>query len=423
MTTSVTGYTVEKSQEIWDDTVVSATLSPDGNLILHMHDGGQINAGPLADNLQKISRSIVTIGAFDNPGEDVIIPVWYTGTSNPKLPNPASLPGSSAWATSWTPDAKYLTVATSASPYITTYKRSGDTFTKLSNPATLPTSAAIDVAWSPQGRFLAVATNAAPFLGIYTRLGDTLTRIADPEASGSINEGVSWSPDSRYLAVACSALPYVKIYKRDGSTFTRLSNPADFPAGAGKAVAWSPNSKYLAVAHTGSPFITVYKRTGDTFTKLANPPSLPSGNATGVSWSPDGSEFVVSTGSMPPLAFYKRTGDVLSDGENVITSPSLQGQAVEWSPDGKFVALSHDQDLGSGNYRVSFMYLTEVSGDIGWMPIGNQPSLLPGTPRKLDWSPDGFYLAVGHINSPYVSIFKSALGQVTPPIAPIELSP
>ena len=43
----------------------------------------------------------------------------------------------------------YLAVAHNSSPYITIYKRNGDTFTKLSDPATLPTDEGRGVAFSP----------------------------------------------------------------------------------------------------------------------------------------------------------------------------------------------------------------------------------------------------------------------------------
>jgi hypothetical protein len=41
-------------------------------------------------------------------------------------------------------------VAHGTSPFVTVYKRSGDTFTKLANPATLPTGAGYGVAFYPR---------------------------------------------------------------------------------------------------------------------------------------------------------------------------------------------------------------------------------------------------------------------------------
>ena len=45
---------------------------------------------------------------------------------------------------------KFLAVAHEVSPYVTIYKRSGDTFTKLVNPAALPTGVGYGVAFYPR---------------------------------------------------------------------------------------------------------------------------------------------------------------------------------------------------------------------------------------------------------------------------------
>ena len=43
----------------------------------------------------------------------------------------------------------YMSVAHYTSPYITIYKRSGDTFTKLADPSDLPASTGYSVSFSP----------------------------------------------------------------------------------------------------------------------------------------------------------------------------------------------------------------------------------------------------------------------------------
>jgi hypothetical protein len=43
-----------------------------------------------------------------------------------------------------------MAVAHATSPFVTIYKRSGDTFTKLANPATLPTNFGYGVAFYPR---------------------------------------------------------------------------------------------------------------------------------------------------------------------------------------------------------------------------------------------------------------------------------
>ncbi len=150
---------------------------------------------------------------------------WDEGIN--KVADPAVLPATTAWGTAFSPDGVYLAVTNqTTSPFITIYKRDGDTFTKLTNPTTLPTGTAY---------------------------------------------GCHFSHDGVYLAVAHEVTPFITIYKRSGDTFTKLANPTTLPTGAAYGCHFSPDEVYLAVAHDGSPRVTIYKRSGDTFTKLANP--------------------------------------------------------------------------------------------------------------------------------------------------------
>jgi hypothetical protein len=107
-----------------------------------------------------------------------------------------------------------MSVAHNNSPYITIYKRSGDTFTKLANPAVLPTSAGY---------------------------------------------GVAFSPDGVYMSVVHSTTPFVTVYRRSGDTFTKLTNPASLPSGDSRAVAFSPDGVYMSIAMDVSPYIAIYK--------------------------------------------------------------------------------------------------------------------------------------------------------------------
>ena len=60
-----------------------------------------------------------------------------------------------------------MSVAHNISPFITIYKRSGDTFTKLANPSQLPTGPGRGTAFSPDGIYLSVAHDTSPFITIY----------------------------------------------------------------------------------------------------------------------------------------------------------------------------------------------------------------------------------------------------------------
>ncbi len=135
---------------------------------------------------------------------------WMT-----KLPNPDVLPTGTGYSCSFSPDNNYLAVAHENSPFITIYKRNGDTFTKLSNPANRPTGyAGTDCSFSPDNNYLAVTHDSSPFITIYKRNGDTFTKLPDPDVPPAyIGYGCSFSPDSNYLAVSHENSPYITIYK------------------------------------------------------------------------------------------------------------------------------------------------------------------------------------------------------------------
>ena len=153
--------------------------------------------------------------------------------------------------------------------------------TKLTDPAVPPTGTGRGVAWDPTGQYLAVAHDSNPYLTVYRRSGDSLTKLTDPAVLPTgIGYGVAWDPTGQYLAVAHTTSPYLTVYRRDGDTLTKLTDPAVLPTDDGYGVAWDPTGQYLAVAHNSSPYLTVYKglvwgervayATGNTLADLLN---------------------------------------------------------------------------------------------------------------------------------------------------------
>ena len=259
------------------------------------------------------------------------------------LPEPDVLPTGLGVGCAFSPDNNYLAVAHVAAPYITIYKRSGDTFTKLPNPAVLPTGNSEDCAFSPDNNYLAVAHIAAPYITIYKRSGDTFTKLPNlavlPTGSGY---GCAFSPDNNYLAVAHYSSPYITIYKCSGDTFTKLPNPAVLPTKNGEGCAFSPDNNYLAVAHLSSPYITIYKRTGDPFVKLEPPDGLPVKTGNDCAFSPNGNYLVVANSGSSPLTIYRRFGDVFSKLEIPNMGALGAGNRCSFSSDGRLLALAHN---------------------------------------------------------------------------------
>lgn len=80
----------------------------------------------------------------------------------------------------FSPDGVYLAAGHGSSPYLTIYKRDGDTFTKLTNPSALPTGQVNGVAFSPDGVYLAAGQGNSPYLTIYKRDGIPLRSYLIP---------------------------------------------------------------------------------------------------------------------------------------------------------------------------------------------------------------------------------------------------
>ena len=116
-------------------------------------------------NILKIAgqtEEIVRFGESINKYDPVC--VKFVGT---KLSDPSTLPAGDGYGVAFDPTGTYLAVAHVDSPYITIYKRNGDTFTKLSDPSALPTGTGYVVAFDPTGTYLAVAHYSSPYITIY----------------------------------------------------------------------------------------------------------------------------------------------------------------------------------------------------------------------------------------------------------------
>jgi peptidoglycan/xylan/chitin deacetylase (PgdA/CDA1 family) len=294
-------------------------------------------------------------------------------------------------------------VAHVGSPYITIYKRSGDTFTKLSNPTDLPTSTGRAVSFDPTGTYLAVAHDGSPYITIYKRSGDTFTKLSNPSSLPTGNGyGVSFDPTGMYLAVAHEVSPYVTVYKRTLDTFAKLPNPADLPTGHGRSVLFDPTGAYLAVGHTTTPFITVYKRDGDVFTKLPSPTDVPAGDGWGLAFTSNSTYLAVGHSNTPFITVYKREGDVftkLTDPIGTLDLPSDAVWGLSFDPTGTYLAAGVQGGTGS------VLLIYKRSGDT-FTKLSDPAAMPPNTVYWVAFDPTGTYLAVAHDNSPYLTIYK-----------------
>ena len=118
----------------------------------------------------------VLFGEDITKGSPVVVKIDFDPT---KLANPATLPTGTGRGCAFDPTGTYLAVAHNNSPYITIYKRSGDTFTKLADPSTLPTDTGWGCAFDPTGTYLAVAHNNSPYITFYDGFSRTVFKTGN----------------------------------------------------------------------------------------------------------------------------------------------------------------------------------------------------------------------------------------------------
>ena len=311
-------------------------------------------------------------------------------------------------------DDTYMAVTHYTSPFITVYKRLGDTFTKLSGIEGLASSAYVgnSVAFSSDATYMAVAqsgnNSGDTCITVYKRSEDTFTKLSGIEAPSNTGNGVAFSSDDTYMAVAHDGSPYITVYKRSGDTFTKLSGIAAL-ASDGMGVAFSSNGIYLAVTHWGSPYITVYKRSGDVFTKLTGIAGL-AGNGKGVAFSSDDIYMAVTHYTSPFITVYKRLGDTFTklSGIEGLASSAYVGNSVAFSSDATYMAVTH--------YTNSYITVYKRSGDIFTKLSGIEA--LAGYGFGIAFSSDDTYMAVTHYTSPFITVYKAPLKDPTILITP-----
>jgi parallel beta-helix repeat protein len=344
----------------------------------------------------------------------------YSFESMEKLDNPSTLPVNTGLGVSFSPNRMYMTVAHSDSPHITIYKidHETDTFTKLPNPAELPPdgggSHSYDVAFSPDSRYMSVASRYSPQITVYEidHETDTFTKLPDPaDLPTDRGRGTAFSPDGKYISLAHMGAPYVSIYELDSATntLTKLPNPTDLPANDGHGTAFSPDGNYMSVAHADSPYVTIYEVDSDTntFTKVANPTDLPANDGHGTAFSPDGNYMSVAHADSPYVTIYEVDSDTntFTKVANPTDLPAGTGNDVAFSPSGQYMSVAHADS--------PFITIYEIDASTHTFTKMDNPTVLPAsTSNGIAWDPLSKYLATAHTNSPYITIYRAGSGQI-----------
>ena len=249
------------------------------------------------------------------------------------------------------PDGRYALVATNASTSNSATIRKWNFANRFNNelyPDIKVAGGSRGGAFSPNSDYLAVAHISSPYITIYKRDGDTFTKLANPSVMPPGQSlACTFSPDGVHLVVASMTSPYLTIYKRDGDTFTKLANPSVMPPGLVSDCKYTPDGSLLMVAHANSPYLTVYKREGDTYSVTAALSGDPLTNTINkMAFSPDDVYLTILTNAS--ILIYKKAQFGYSQLKNAIADPSIAaGLDCSYSYDNKYMAVTRLNDLPS----------------------------------------------------------------------------
>ncbi|MBW5416100.1 MULTISPECIES: hypothetical protein [unclassified Pseudomonas] len=276
----------------------------------------------------------------------------------------------------------------------------------------------VGVAWHPSGRFLYIATSVSPFLHFYERSGDTFTKRTDTiTGAGGQGNAVSVSSDGAYLIMGISTSPYYAIYRlTDGVPSQKLSVPSLGSSSAAISVAISANGDFAFVGISVSPFIAIVQRSGDTYTRTGTLDINPVAALRQMKLDASGDYLVSvhSTGSSMRQVLWKRTGANLT---RVTGFPDQTASFTYGCALSKNAALVTTGSAATPDGITLRLYAND--GADNFSLIGT-PDKAIGTAQAQDMSAEGDLLLVWHLTTPYMDFFKpSKTALVSLPEVPV----
>lgn len=299
---------------------------------------------------------------------------------------------------SWGAIDQYLCVTPYSNHETLMYKRTNDTFNLITFSSGINLSITRkSCSFTSDGKYLAIGLNSSPFISLYRRDGDTFTKLSNPSSLPTAEVNMCrFSNDGNYLIVSYRAYPSIIIYRRDGDTFTALSTPTVNSSTTQSAcAAWSIDDAYLAVSFTSSinPRIMLYSHSGDNFTVLPAPVQGTSTQPMTISFSPD------STLLFTDERTYDFNNGTCTTSSRIYTSFTSMTRSA-FSPDNNYLALTC-----SGSYA-SMTYLKKDVDNI-YKAIAVASKLTPimtSYPGAIAYSKNGTYFAV--VGSGEIYVYK-----------------
>jgi hypothetical protein len=346
---------------------------------------------------------------------------------NFNIPFPATS-NTQIYGGTWSPDSTLFVTYYTASPYLTTFVRNGDTFTQYLNFPTVSyvTYSGYDLQFNPAGNSLAASIVNQPFVIFnYVTATNTWTNVAglpDRFTQGTNQvDSVGWNYNGTQLSAGSNGAingVHTIIYNRSGDTFTTASNVS------GVVRTFAPrfnpvNTTTIAIAGFSAPnLIIAAQNTSGVYTSTGITISGQPGNTVNRGeWSSDGQSLVLGLQASPYLSVYLQTGtnyyQSLSVSQLGLTTPITDVQWINYpkSPPNHsrfgifFNAIPYYQE-----FAINGTSITNVASVIDYNPFSAQPGGGPSSGAGADlvkFNNTGSYLVTSNgNNSPYFYVYS-----------------
>lgn len=349
-----------------------------------------------------------------------------------KYANPDPLPTGIGYAVSFTYTGDALAVGHATSPYLSVYAWTSSGFgSKFTNPGVAMTATVTALEFAPDASAICAAANmtSAGQHRIYPWSSSGFGTAFDlsvnsPYVNSTAERGVAWStvgnPQNaqRIFAVANAITPYIFAYPWAGSEFgTRYANPAVLTASGGRACAFTPSGNAIVVgtSATAVTYLHAYAFTANNGfgTKYAGPGTNTASAVTSVKYAPDGDSVVASFNTAPRVRGYPWTtgsgfGTAFSNPTSAVPAGAF---GMDIHPDSDAVIVTTNSTTAA-DYLIAYAYDSATGFGTAYAnpatALNGRPSGGTGTTgtNNVRFSPNGNYVAIAHLVSPYVSVYN-----------------
>lgn len=275
------------------------------------------------------------------------VQIWDATTGKHSLAFTPSGEGGSVLSLSWSPNGRYLAVASEQVQIINA--TTGAVVRTFPDPVSLSDSSSSShisamtslnggtgadaTAWSPDGTLMATALH-----GAYGNVVDVWNPSTDQTVftfHGQSSNGVasiSWSPDGKYIASAGND-GTVEVWNiHTGQIIFADRATLDTPS-SGPAAVWGPFGMILAFISDSNTIQVWNVATNTEITRYSAPTNF------ALVWSPDGKE-IASASSDHVIIWNAITGQAVY----TFIRQNTYVRALAWSPDGKYIVSGGDFD-------------------------------------------------------------------------------